>query len=473
MFKTTFQNKISNGMWADIRFFPRRGGIFQGKGVDGTIAWQWIRDNAGVGMVDHGFRIKPYGFIDDDWLNLDTDHSISKREWRTQLMNDNFEMSDEQKRSPSLNPMLNIPVNTQLVGAVFVESRKKENLEVNDLIPAMDREGFLVNQAFRDIQQIVRAGIEFLALKDKEEELERAEKKAKEATRILRRDIRYAIQEVEQNPTIPKSEKNLIVGTYSRLAEEIENVDEYYRNSRANIELIGLLGIVSGYMTHESEKILSELKTISYEIENLAKEHPKLIGRSKSIKQSIIQLEGQIGYATDFVRSIHSTHVESFNAKAQIEYILDKFGAIAIQKNIEQILEIDELLRTPPIHIAIYSGVFLNLYTNAIKAILMKSNSNERGKILVRVVNIKDRHILEVFDNGVGIPESLHERIWDPLFSTTSKLNSPLGTGMGLGLSLVKKIVNEMNGTIRLVDPIKDYVTAFRVEYPFSLSIRR
>lgn len=472
-FKTAFPNNISNGVQADIRFFPRRAGIFQAKGIDGTKAWTWIRENAGVGIVDHGFRIKPYGFIDDDWLNLDTDHSHSGREWRTKLMKDNFKMSDEQKKSPSLNPMLNIPVNTQLVGAVFVESRQRGSVNVNDLIPAMDREGFISNQAFRDLHDVVRAGIEFLALKDKEEEEKRAEKKAKEAAGDLRRDIRSAIHEVERNPTIPESEKNLIVETYGRLAKEIENVDEYYRTSRQNVELIGLLGVVSGYMTHETGIILNELKAVSRDLDNLVKQYPQLGTSSEQIKLSVRRLEGQIGYSQLFIQSIHNPLIESFNARSQIEYIIERFGVSDIKRRIEHIIDIDESLRTPPIHVAVYSGVFLNLYTNAVKAILLKNNGTEKGKILVRAVNTPDKHILEVFDNGVGIPESLRERIWDPLFSTTSRLNSPLGTGMGLGLSLVRKIVKEMNGSVRLVDPIKDYVTAFRVEYPFSISTRR
>ena len=469
-FETEFNNNISNGIYGDIRFFPYRAGIFYGKDINGKLAWSWVKDNAGVGIIDHGFRIKPYGFKDNDWLNLDVDHSRSERDWRTQIMVENYPMSEEQKKSPSVNPMLNIPVNLQLIGAVFVESYQIQGEEENilDLIPAMDREGFMSNQAYRELQEIVRAGIEYLALVDKEEELKKEEKKAKDASENLRRDFKSVVKEIEHNQAIPQSEKIKLIESYSTLAKEVDTVDQYYRTSKENLELISLLGIVSGYMTHETEKILDELKSVKREIEKLSNQFPQLKRSSKTINNSIIQLELQIGYSTQFIDSLHKTKAESFPAKAQIEYVLEKFGEFGHSKGIKEHIDIEDDLLTPPIHVAMYSGVFLNLYTNAVKAILMKEISSEEGKILIRAVNIRNKHILEVFDNGVGIPESLRERIWDPLFTTTSRLNSPLGTGMGLGLSLVKKVLSDIRASIKLVDPIQDYVTAVRVEYPFN-----
>jgi hypothetical protein len=62
LFKDTFpcSSRITRGFHADIRYFPYRGGMFQGKEVDGRKAWNWVRENCGVGVIDHGFRVKPY-----------------------------------------------------------------------------------------------------------------------------------------------------------------------------------------------------------------------------------------------------------------------------------------------------------------------------------------------------------------------------------------------------------------------------
>ena len=58
------RTSISSGLYADIAFFPRRRGMFEGMALDGRQCWSWVRENSGVGVVNHGFRIKPYGFED-------------------------------------------------------------------------------------------------------------------------------------------------------------------------------------------------------------------------------------------------------------------------------------------------------------------------------------------------------------------------------------------------------------------------
>ena len=49
--------------------------------------------------------------------------------------------------------------------------------------------------------------------------------------------------------------------------------------------------------------------------------------------------------------------------------------------------------------------------------------------------------IIEVKDNGRGVPEELHDRLFEPSFTTKS-------SGTGLGLAIAKKIVEGVNGRI-------------------------
>ena len=76
---------IRNGFVADIRYFPRRAGVFRGGEVDGQKAWAWVRENSGVAVIDHGFRIPPYGQEDDDWLAVDADNAHNSRVWRSSI----------------------------------------------------------------------------------------------------------------------------------------------------------------------------------------------------------------------------------------------------------------------------------------------------------------------------------------------------------------------------------------------------
>jgi signal transduction histidine kinase len=116
--------------------------------------------------------------------------------------------------------------------------------------------------------------------------------------------------------------------------------------------------------------------------------------------------------------------------------------------------------------VTLYSGVALNLFTNGLKAVTGSTDSDPR--IAVRAWNERGAHVLEVSDTGVGIPPTLRERVFDPLFTTTASRNDPLGSGMGLGLSLVRRTVEAFGGKVNVVDPPAGFNTTVRVTFPVS-----
>jgi GAF domain-containing protein/CheY-like chemotaxis protein len=104
--------------------------------------------------------------------------------------------------------------------------------------------------------------------------------------------------------------------------------------------------------------------------------------------------------------------------------------------------------------------VFLNLVLNAEQAIL---GSQAGGRIWVRTRARADggaeRTVVEVGDNGPGIPPEVLPRIFDPFFTT-----KPVGKGTGLGLSVSYGIVEQHGG--RLVAESRPGHTVFTVELP-------
>ncbi len=81
--------------------------------------------------------------------------------------------------------------------------------------------------------------------------------------------------------------------------------------------------------------------------------------------------------------------------------------------------------------------VVTNLITNAIHA----TKDHEKPKIDVRIYNKNKQIIIEVEDNGIGISKEDASRIFEPKFTTKS-------SGMGLGLPMVKNIIEASNGEI-------------------------
>jgi signal transduction histidine kinase len=458
-------SKIKNGLIADIRFFPRRGGVFRNTEVNGQEAWRWVRENCGIAVVDHGFRIPPYGLQDNDWLFLDADGGHNERNWRSTIAEEHFPIPAAVRHRGD-NPMLNLPSNFQLVGAAFVQSTPVGSRSDNDLITSMDREGFLYNDAFEQFVDVVRGGIEFLAREDRAFTQREADKKAKEAARKTRADLRAAVEYIEKSPTLTRADKTRLVEEYSGLAKKVGEVEEYDREARRKLETMSALGVVAGFMTHESARIVSSLKEAVVELQRLVRKHPSLRASLQEIETSLRSLEAQLDYAKTFVDATQRGAAVKFKSAPQVKLVLQKFGEFARERGIEIEVDIDPGVEAPPMPITIYSGILLNLYTNALKAIMAVKSKPKASKILFRAFNDNRWHILEVLDNGIGIPPNLRGRIWDPLFTTTSRLNNPLGSGMGLGLTLVRQLVEQVEGKIDLVDPPLKFNTCFRVQFP-------
>jgi PAS domain S-box-containing protein len=105
--------------------------------------------------------------------------------------------------------------------------------------------------------------------------------------------------------------------------------------------------------------------------------------------------------------------------------------------------------------------VLLNLVINAEQAMLA---ANGRGTIVVRTWHDADQEsvILEINDDGPGIPDELQPKIFDPFFTTKE-----VGKGTGLGLTVAYAIVQEHGGRIRL-ESYPGVGASFYVELPVT-----
>jgi signal transduction histidine kinase len=97
--------------------------------------------------------------------------------------------------------------------------------------------------------------------------------------------------------------------------------------------------------------------------------------------------------------------------------------------------------------------VFNNLINNAIQAI----PENKKGIISINLSSTHKRLTIEILDNGKGIPKEMFSKIFMPNFTTKS-------TGMGLGLAMVKQIIQLHEGEIWFES--EENKTLFVVELP-------
>lgn len=127
-----------------------------------------------------------------------------------------------------------------------------------------------------------------------------------------------------------------------------------------------------------------------------------------------------------------------------------------LKHGVEVVREYDPAL--PPV--CVYPGelnqVWTNLIDNAVDAMAGK------GRLRIRTSRAGTDAQVEIADDGPGIPQEIQARIWEPFFTTKG-----VGEGSGLGLDIVRRIVQRRHGGSIRVDS-RPGETRFRISLPLA-----
>ena len=99
--------------------------------------------------------------------------------------------------------------------------------------------------------------------------------------------------------------------------------------------------------------------------------------------------------------------------------------------------------------------VWTNLISNAADAM------QDKGRLIIRTRRVLDTALVEIIDNGPGIPPEVQSRIFEPFFTT-----KPVGDGTGLGLDAVQSIVRSHRGSVNFES--RPGETRFLIRIPFA-----
>lgn len=173
----------------------------------------------------------------------------------------------------------------------------------------------------------------------------------------------------------------------------------------------------------------------------------KVAEYSKTLIQQIDTMSSIASAFSNFAK-MPAQQNETLNVVSIVRLALDIFNEPYIHfiSNEEEIIV--KMDRTQLIR------VITNLVKNAIQAI----PDVKAPRILVSVTSEGDNVKISVADNGIGITDDFNDKIFEPKFTTKT-------SGMGLGLGMVKSIVETYNGTIDFIsEPNKG--TVFTVIFP-------
>ena len=105
------------------------------------------------------------------------------------------------------------------------------------------------------------------------------------------------------------------------------------------------------------------------------------------------------------------------------------------------------------------SQVFTNVLGNALQALTKDS----KGTIEIKTNQKKGNQIVEIKDNGCGIPQEFHDKIFEASFTTKK-----VGEGTGLGMSISKEIIEKKHKGKIYFESKEGEGTTFIIQLPMS-----
>lgn len=278
-------------------------------------------------------------------------------------------------------------------------------------------------------------------------------------------------------------ELNNAVGVLHRNTEWlIEAMSEYLKDKKLGDVFASALEHGLSYDTatlREKRKLLEQKFSLSTrvakqlaktnlnekEITQLLKGNPTALETVNLVSEAAFVLHDMrvaANHSTHVVQSVKDLGFSNSGNLAMVSIYDTVTRALALVKSLLQSIHLDVRKGTDGMIYA-NSGdlvqIWLNLIKNACES--LKSSETPDGKVTLELREARNGFEIVVTDNGPGISAELMQRIFEPNFTTKVK---GLSFGLGLGLSIVKKIVANYKGTVSVTSEPGE--TSFTVYLP-------
>ena len=215
-------------------------------------------------------------------------------------------------------------------------------------------------------------------------------------------------------------------------------------------ERLSALGQLAGSVGHDLRTPLGAIKNSTYYLNMALKDpEPEIKETIEIINKEISISEGIINELLDFARS-KSTTKNMVNLNEALEAAISRVqipSEISVEKQFQN--DLPAILAD-----SIQLGqIFTNILLNAVQAM------PKGGRIIIRSAHEGESSVLiSISDTGTGIPEENRSKLFEPLFTTKAK-------GIGLGLAMVKNLVEQHGGMIQ-AESRKGEGSTFTISFP-------
>lgn len=424
-------------------------------------AFSFIRnlsyDRAGIRLYKNGIRVLPYGEPKDDWLGLD------------KSMNRSIILAPHQNFS-----FFGFVEIFDRAGTHFEETSSREGLIENDALKE------LVDFVYRSLLSAVIKVSELRGrkatasqknyTKKEEDPTEKTDKAVKELEDFFTEEEPKDNFSDKSDSSKSKEKAKKVFEEFKQAREEEKKKNQALIDENNMLRILAGLGLVIGEFIHEVHRFLPGFDAEISFLKNAVKDIKGVYERVDLLGTNI---KSFTSYTSYFDKAISRNVIRELQP-IELRDVVKDF-AIVIDNNLKRanITLVKPVfdgydLFTTPMHPSEWASILFNLYTNSKKAIVRKKVD---GKILIQCGKDEKNVFLEFSDNGDGIPKENEDLIFNAFFTTTSAANHSGNdaeslVGTGLGLKIVKDIVEFYGGDVFVTSSPESFNTTIRIEIP-------
>lgn len=244
-----------------------------------------------------------------------------------------------------------------------------------------------------------------------------------------------------------KDEIHKMAYSFNKMLDSLENsyIHEKQFSSDVSHELRTPVTVIlaeSDYAINYSEN-LDEAKDSLATIQRQAKKMSKLINQIMELAK---------------LETRDTVNLNTLNLSKLIETTLNDYKYLLEDKNINLEYTLENNLEILADKLMI-ERVIDNLLSNALKF--------TKSKININLFKNNDNIILEIEDDGIGLSQEECKYIWNRFYQANNSRNKDCNKGYGLGLSMVKKIIELHNASIEISSKI-NYGAKFTIKFSFN-----
>ena len=436
----------------------------------------------GIHIKQRGFRVFPYG--DDDWLKLNHDRGLRKASPKNELLT----FAESLRGVDATRSLLNMLGSRNYIGSVEI-GRNAEGFEMK-----ANREGFIESTQFSQLKDFVRFAIDWTTiLRDyyirqeaqkiaeiAKQEFENVLDQKIEVGKVVETALDYIDTEVKSIVRhLEPIERRTIERSLNKATEVIKKNNKSITMELSHLRLVASTSTLLLIFSHEVKALLALLETSKNSLNLIARQ---LSGNQKEKVNKIGDDFTDLNHRLEELLQLTSL-ISTDKTKTKPGRVALKSKVIRVEKVFELItkkydIDIDHsevpnnIIIKKILEAELYS-VLLNVMSNSIKAVIAKGRK-KKIKISAETQNGETKIIIR--DSGIGLDSSRFKEVFTPfvsdpdgkLYQNLEKRINPednviVGTGSGLGLGIVKEIVDAHGGNIRFKIPEKNWSSEIEI----------